>query len=70
MCVGVNIRHVSSCAEPDGQSGRRPSDTADTHRVFGQCACGSDVSAHLSGQISSCSPPMNTGKAFPLKSKQ
>ncbi|KAA8594562.1 hypothetical protein FQN60_011697 [Etheostoma spectabile] len=50
--------------EPGGQSGRRPSDTADTRRVFGLCAFGSDASAHLSGQISNCSPPMSTARVF------
>lgn len=46
-----------------------PSGTADTHKVSGLCACGSDASAHPNGQISSCSPPMNSGRAFLLVNK-
>lgn len=68
--VQQSIRCVSSYAEPGGRSGRRPSDRADTRRAFGPCACGSDASARLSGQISSCSPPMDSGKAFPLVIRQ
>lgn len=65
-CVCVCFRCVSSCAEPGGLSGRRPSDTADTRKVFDQCVYGSDASVHPNGQISSCSPPTNSDKVFHL----
>lgn len=66
LCICESISCVSSCAEPGGLSERRLSDRAYTGTVSDPCACGSDVSAHPSGQISSCSPPMNSGKAFHL----
>lgn len=62
----MSFRRVSSCAEPSGRSGRRPCDTAHTHRAFDPCASCSDASARPSGRISSCSPPTSSGKVFLL----